>query len=106
MILSISSLLFDSYSVPKQSRGFRWTSRFSCVPQLDLRYWFARKNYVTARAACYFRDYEFRYMFMGVPIYAFGGEYARQTMVGPLRFAVQWCDITGITAYASIGFDF
>ncbi|MBQ3722972.1 MAG: patatin-like phospholipase family protein [Bacteroidales bacterium] len=86
--------------------GFRWTSRFSSVPQLDLRYCFARKNYVTARAGCYFRDYKFRYMFMGVPIYAFGGEYARQTMVGPLRFAVQWCDITGITAYASIGFDF
>jgi hypothetical protein len=37
---------------------------------------------------------------------AFGGEYARQTIVGPLRFAVQWCNIGGLTAYASIGFEF
>ena len=36
----------------------------------------------------------------------FGGEYARQTMIGPLRLAVQWGRLTGLTGYASIGFDF
>lgn len=35
-----------------------------------------------------------------------GMEYARQTIIGPLRVAAQWCDISGFTLYASIGFDF
>ena len=47
-----------------------------------------------------------KYMFWKPDLYAFGAEYSRQSIVGPLRFAVQWCTITGVTAYASVGFDF
>ena len=39
------------------------------------------------------------------PIYAVGLEYSRQTMVGPLRIAAQWCDITNFSVYAGIGFE-
>ena len=39
-------------------------------------------------------------------IWAFGAEYSRQTLVGPLRIAAQWARIFGFTMYASVGFDF
>jgi hypothetical protein len=73
---------------------------------LDLRYRFLRKNFVTARAGMFMRDDSIKELLHVWPVYAFGAEYARQSIVGPLRIAVQWCDITGLTAYASIGFDF
>ena len=88
------------------STGFRSTSDITLVPQLDLRYRFLRKNYVTARAAMFKRDDSFKGLFTVYPVYAFGAEYSRQSIVGPLRVAVQWCDITRLTAYVSIGFDF
>ena len=88
------------------AQGFRFSSKLTLVPQLDLRYRFLRKNYVTARASFFQRDYDFKSLFLGHAVYAFGAEYARQTIVGPLRVAAQWCDITGVTVYASIGFDF
>ena len=86
--------------------GFRSSAIFTLVPTLDLRYRFLRKNFVTARAGMFLRDDTIKGMFQYEPVIAFGAEYARQTIVGPLRFAVQWCDISGLTAYASIGFDF
>ena len=86
--------------------GFRSAARFTSVPKLDLRYRFLRKNFVTARASLFLRDETIKTMILVDPVYAFGAEYARQSIVGPLRVAVQWCNITGLTAYASIGFDF
>ena len=82
------------------------TSRITVVPQLDLRYRFLRKNFVTARAGMFKRDDSFGELLTVSPVTAFGVEYSRQSLVGPLRVAIQWCDITGVTAYASIGFDF
>jgi hypothetical protein len=88
------------------ANGFRSTDNIVIVPQLDLRYRFLRKNYATLRGGLFQRAYDFRDIFIAQPIYAFGAEYSRQSIVGPLRVAVQWCHITGLTAYASIGFDF
>ena len=88
------------------SHGFRRSSRFTLVPQLDLRYRFLRKNYVTARAGLFMRDYDVKSMFSGPQLWAAGAEYARQTIVGPLRLAAQYCDVGGFSLYASIGFDF
>ena len=85
--------------------GYKYSSLLTVVSRLDLRLRFARKNFITARGGLFFRDEGFQSLFLS-PIYAFGMELGRQTMVGPLRIAVQWCDITGITAYAGIGFDF
>ncbi|MBR6858007.1 MAG: patatin-like phospholipase family protein [Bacteroidales bacterium] len=86
--------------------GFRSTSRFTLVPQLDLRYRFLRKNYVTARGGLFMRDSDFKFMFMGQQLWAAGIEYSRQSIVGPLRVAAQYCDVVGFSIYASIGFDF
>lgn len=88
------------------SHGFRSSARITAVPQLDLRYCFLRKNYVTAWVGIFQRDYELKGMFNSSPIYAFGAEFSRKSIVGPLRLAVQWCEYTGLTAYASVGFDF
>ena len=86
--------------------GFRSTVRYTLVPQLDLRYRFLRKNYLTVRAGSFLREDTMKDLFSTSWINAFGAEYSRQSIVGPLRLAVQWCDITGFTVYASVGFDF
>ena len=39
-------------------------------------------------------------------IWAVGAEFARQTMVGPLRLAASWAPIFGFSLYAGLGFDF
>ena len=86
--------------------GFRETLPIATVGQIDLRYRFLDKNYITARTGLYTDAYvlaDWRYMGR---FWVYGGEYARQTMIGPLRLAVQWCRYTGLTGYASIGFDF
>ena len=86
--------------------GFRTSDCLSLVPQLDLRYRFLRKNFVTARAGMYKRGFAPQDLWDVYPVVAFGGEYARQTIVGPFRLAAQWCNIGGVTVYASIGFEF
>ena len=86
--------------------GYRNCRPFSLVPQLDLRYRFARKNFFTIRAAAFYDDYSLKDLIHQYPFTAFGMEYGRQTLVGPLKLAVQWCSVTGLTAYAGIGFDF
>ena len=87
--------------------GYRNCRPFSTVAQLDLRYCFARKNFLTARCGAFFDDYSLTGLFDQYPVMAYGLEYARQTLVGPLKLAVQYCpNLTGLTAYASIGFDF
>ena len=73
--------------------------------QLDLRYSFLRKNYVTLRGGL-FNDAFTPAQLASFPLVALGAEYSRKTMVGPLRLAVQWSTMDSITAYASIGFNF
>ena len=90
--------------------GFRETDQITFVPQLDLRYCFLRKNYATVRSSMLFRDSLLRGLFVGIPVWAVGAEYSRQSIVGPLRLAVQYCSmgvkLGEVTVYASIGFDF
>ena len=86
--------------------GYRYCRPISAVLQLDARACIARKNFVTARAGLFQDDYDMQGMFRAAPYYAFGLEYGRQIIIGPIRVAAQWCNITGLTAYASVGFDF
>ena len=86
--------------------GYRNCRPYSAVLQLDFRYCLARKNFLTARCGAFMDDYDFLSMVRQIPITAYGLEYARQTIVGPFKLAVQWCDVSGVTAYAGIGFDF
>ncbi|MBQ7254525.1 MAG: patatin-like phospholipase family protein [Bacteroidales bacterium] len=85
--------------------SFRNCRPFTAVGQLDLRYRFASKNFVTVRGGFFKDDYTLSDFINVSPTIAFGAEYARQSMFGPLKIAVQWCNIVGVTAYASIGLD-
>ena len=86
--------------------GYRYCRPISAVVQLDARARIARKNFVTARAGLFQDDYTMSNMFNSIPCYAFGLEYGRQIIVGPIKVAAQWCNVTDFTVYASIGFDF
>ena len=86
--------------------GYREADRFSTLAQLDLRYCFARKNYLTARTGVFIRGEELKYYFYNGRYWGYGLEYARQTMVGPLRIVAQWGPVFGFSMYAAIGFDF
>ena len=85
--------------------GYRSCLPFSTVGQVDLRYRLG-KNYFTARTGVYVDTYLPKKFFELDKVWAFGTEYGRQTMVGPFRVAVQWTEYTGVTGYASIGFEF
>ncbi len=74
--------------------------------QVDLRFRFLRKNFLTARAGIISSNYEWKDLFTFSTFHAFGLEYGRQSIVGPLKVSAQWCYTVGFTAYASIGFDF
>lgn len=86
--------------------GYRHCNPCVAVAQLDLRYRFARKNFVTLRGGLEADNDNWGDLIQQDPMLAAGLEYARQTIVGPLRFAVQWNNIYGLSAYASIGFAF
>ncbi len=88
------------------STNYRNTQPISTLAQVDLRYCFIRKNFITLRSALFVDSYDWKSIpYMG-RTWAFGAEYSRQTLVGPLRLAAQWARIFGFTVYASVGFDF
>ena len=86
--------------------GYRETSPYSFMGQIDMRYRFIGKNYLTARGGVFIRTEDLKDFFYSDRLWAFGLEYGRQTMVGPLRIAVQRGPFSKWSAYASIGFDF
>ena len=87
--------------------GYRNTRPFSSTVQLDFRFRIANKNFVTARCGAFTDNYALKDFFLFTPILAYGLEFSRQTIVGPFRLAVQYCPwMTGVTAYAGIGFNF
>ena len=86
--------------------GYRNCLPITTVGQIDLRYCFLNKNYITVRAGMYKDAYTFQWWPQMGSVKAYGVEYARQSMIGPLRFAFQWATYVGFSGYASIGFDF
>ena len=86
--------------------GYRETSLICTMAELDLRYCFARKNFISARSGVLVRADALKNFFGYGRYWGFGVEYGRQTMVGPLRLAAQWSRIFGFSMYASVGFDF
>ena len=87
--------------------GFSTGNVVSDVVQLDLRYCFSRKNFVTLRGG-FLHDADSWKNFFKSPIqaWAIGAEYARQSIVGPIKIGAQWCDNFGFSISASLGFDF
>ena len=88
------------------SNGYRETFGVSTLGQLDLRYGFGRKNYITVRGGVFSDIYSLDTLSAEDLIWGVGAEYARKTFVGPLKVAVQWGREFGASVYASIGFDF
>ena len=76
------------------------------LAQVDLRYCFARKNYIIARTGVFTRADVLEDFFSYGRYWGYGIEYARQSIIGPLRVAASWGDVGGFSLYASIGFDF
>ena len=88
------------------SNGFRDTFGVSTLGQLDLRFGFRRKNYITVRGGV-FSDIDLLDTFSAEDvIWGIGAEYALKTLVGPLKVAAQWGPEFGASVYASIGLDF
>lgn len=85
--------------------GYRNCHPISTMVQTDFRLRFARKNFATLRGGIFLDSYSLVDFIHLTPIYAVGLEYSRQTMVGPLRIAAQWCDITNFSVYAGIGLE-
>ena len=88
------------------SNGYRETFGVSTLGQLDLRYGFGRKNYITVRGGVFSDIYSLETFSAEDLIWGVGAEYARKTLVGPLKIAAQWGREFGASVYASIGFDF
>lgn len=86
--------------------GVRVYDDIVCTAQLDLRYRINHKNYATLRAGL-FQNAQTVATVFGVPsAYAFGAEYGRKTIVGPLMVGLEWCDLTGFGLHFSFGFNF
>ena len=88
------------------SKAYRETLPISTLAQVDLRFCFLRKNYFTLRSGLFIDTDDLKdYIYMG-RTWAYGAEYSRQTLVGPLRIAAQWAKVFGFSVYAFVGFDF
>ena len=88
------------------STGYRETLPVTMLGQLDLRYSFLRKNFITVRGAWVNDTDSWSELFITTRAWAVGLEYSRQSMVGPLRVAASWGPVFGFSMYAGIGFDF
>ena len=88
------------------SNAFRETFGVSTLGQLDLRYAFGRKHYITVRGGVFSDIYSLDALSAEDFVWGVGAEYALKTLVGPLKVAAQWGPEFGASVYASIGFDF
>ena len=110
-VVTIGGFMQDRYTENQipfflWSTGFRNTAPVSILGQVDVRYCFLRKNFLTLRSGVYAKGYTLTDLVHTTANWALGAEYARQTMVGPLRIAASWGPIFGFSMYAGIGFDF
>lgn len=87
--------------------SFRLVEGCVGMAQLDLRYQFGHANYATLRAGTYNNSRYFKDFFLWPPSsYAFGLEYGRKTVLGPLRIGVSWDRSHGFGIAASFGMEF
>ena len=91
------------------NRGCRTYSGFLLSPQADIQIRLSRKNYLTARSAMLANSPEFKQLFRDEftpPTYAFGLEFGRKTIAGPLKVGVVWDRNSHFNGYFSFGYDF
>ena len=87
--------------------GFQSCNSLSGTATIDLRYCLARKNFLTLRGGLFQDSPSYKvFLHSGITVWAAGVEYARQSILGPIRIGAQWCNMTGFSASMSVGFDF
>ena len=87
--------------------GFNTCGRFAASTQLDMRYRINTKIFLTLRAGMYHDRDHIKDLFIGEPTaFAVGAQIGQKSIIGPLMFAVQWCNIRGVSVSFSLGFDF
>lgn len=87
--------------------GFHVCNSFAGVAQLDLRYRINHKNFFTLRAGLLQDKDVLKELFTTrLSSYAFGVEIGQKSIIGPMKFGVQWCDQRGFSMAVSVGFDF
>ncbi len=87
--------------------GFQACGNFAASVQVDLRYRITHKNFFTLRTGMFQDKDKLADLVKTVPTaYAFGAEYGRKTMIGPLTLGAQWCSLRGFSVALSIGFVF
>ena len=89
------------------SSGFTRCDYLSGTATLDMRFRFARKNFITLRGGLFQDSPSYKeFLKSRITAWAAGVEYARQSILGPIRIGAQWCDLTGFSGSMSVGFDF
>ena len=87
--------------------GFYTCGRYAGTAQLDFRYRFNHKNFVTIRGGILQDKPSLKEMFTkGIYAWAVGAEIGQKSIVGPMKLGAQWCDLTGFSVSLSLGFDF
>ena len=90
-------------------RGCRTYTGFILSPQADIQFQLNRKNFLTARGALLGDNLKFSQIFrdeLTPPAYAFGLEFGRKTIAGPLKVGVVWDRNSHFNGYFSFGYDF
>ena len=86
--------------------GFYTCGRFGAMAEVDLRYRFARQNYLTFRSGALQCSESFGEIFRLPDAFAVAFEYGRKTVAGPLNVGLTWCSHVGVGVIASFGFVF
>ncbi len=87
--------------------GYRPCSQAAAVAELDLRYRFRPKDFISLKGATFQDASNLKHFFADYPsAWAVGLEYGRMSVLGPIKLGVSWCDVTGLSASMSLGFDF
>ena len=90
------------------STGFRVCENVAVTGSLDFTYRLKQKNFFTLQSGMFhtaptWKDWVSDFVLVE---YAFGLQYGRKTVVGPLKVGVHWNNLTGFGANVSFGFDF
>ena len=89
------------------SQGFYVCDNFAATAQLDIRFRLNHKNFLTVRGGA-FQNKSALADLVRTPLtaYAFGAEIGQKSVIGPMKFGAQWCNLSGFSVALSVGFDF
>ena len=87
--------------------GFRLCDQIAAVASLDLNYRLKTKNFFTLQTGVLQTAMDWKGITNPQNLeYAFGIQYGRKTVLGPLKVGVHWCNATGLGAHFAFGLEF